>query len=327
MIDGPFWKPLSLLTNGLMRQVRNKEYKLALRTFYRAMKIPLNISGHMKLLGVLTSPCVAGLTSRHPPLVYKYLGTYLARGFRRKTRLAIQLNHYRYLSERISEHFLVHLADHGVRLWEDSIDGLEFSTTLAIPLTNDNEGDLSLFFEINAEKIYQISFTIAPGQPLQVGHAQVLLVGRVQGVGGKYDLIRQAGKSCHGILPGRLLLYAAEAIAEALDIHAVIGLGNEEQIIKEWSADAGVVFDYDQFWHSFNGEKTSGNLFVLPIPFPEKPIKEIKSSRRAQALRKRIFRKQVLDQVRSRFKEESVKERDLRHALPLPQIKSSISSI
>lgn len=316
MINGQFWRTVFALTIGVIRQVRSKEYPFALRTFYRAMKIPLNIPGHVKLLDVLTRPSVMGLTSRHPLLVYKYLGTYLASSFTRKTRLAIQMNHYRYLSERVSENFLARLVDHSVRLWEGNIDGLAFSITLRIPLENDNEGDISLFFEINSEKIYEISFTIAPGYPLQMDHEQVLLIGRVQGVSGKYDLIRQAGKSFHGILPGRLLLYAAEAIAQALDIHVVVGLGNGEQILKDWSARSEVGFDYDEFWHSFNGEKTSGNLFVLPIPFPEKPIEQVKSSRRGQALRKRMFRQQVMDQVRARFEEECLKERDLSHSLP-----------
>jgi uncharacterized protein len=297
-----------ILTLGVIRQIRSKEYPFALRTFYRALKIPLNIPGHVKLLEVLTLPSVMGLTSRYPLLVYKYLGTYLARSFTRSTRLAIQTNHYRYLSERVRENFLAHLFDHSPTLWEHSADNLKFTINLKIPRANDNEGDISLSFETNSIKVYEISFTIAPAHLLNTGIDQVLLIGRVQGVNGKYELIRQTGKACHGILPGRMLIHAAAAIGLALDIHAIVGLGNGEQIHKDWASRSEVEFDYDEFWQSFNSEKNRGNLFVLPIPFAERPLYQIKSSRRGQALRKRLFRQQLMEQVRAHFEERYLKE-------------------
>lgn len=91
---------------------------------------------------------------------------------------------------------------------------------------------------------------------------------------------------------------ALQGIALACNIKAIVGVSNQEQLSN---TDTNNFFNYDLFWHSFGADQTKENLFILPIPFPEKPIELIKSNHRRRTVHKRQYKNQLRQDVYKRF--------------------------
>ncbi len=288
----------------VVRSVLNEGLTTTLRTLLRASPILLHLGGHARLTRLLTRPQMIGLLQRHPRLNYRYLGTYLSHDFDRRTRLKILLNHYGFLAGRVQTDFFVRIFDEKPLLWRERRGEDQFSIGLTFPAVGDHEGDLCLFFAVNAVPVYRLAFSIVPGPIVRIASDQVLFVGCVQGGTGCFDLIRHATRSCQDITPASLLLAAAQGIARSLGIEWMVGVGREQSVSRSHCREADSFFNFDAFWKSCGAEETRNNLFVLPLPFPEKPIQLIAADHRRRTLRKRAYKRQVAQQVLACFKEE-----------------------
>lgn len=294
-------------TLKLIHQVLKKRGLLSVRACFRAMLILPNLPGHIELLRVLAAPPIADLVRRHPRLGYRYLIPYLAHNLSRKSRLTILTNHYRKLKDRLNENALVQIYEDSPVLWKECLGDQTLRITLSFPQEHDYEGDLRLDFKSGDVTLYAMTFTIAPGQALHVDSDQVLLISAIQGASGKVDLLRQITKICHGTSPLYLLLAAVEAVALSLGIGMLVGVGREQQIARRRGENAIRFFDYDGFWSDVSAEKTSGDFYRTPVPFPEKPIELLKSNRRSRALRRRELRNRISEQVQVRFTQRLLK--------------------
>ena len=300
-----------LLAIRVIRLISNKGLFLTLRSCLRAAPIFLNFVGHIKLTKILLHPHVIGLTKRHPRLLYKYLGNYVARCFPRNTRLTILTNHYNYLTKYVNDDFLTRIFEEKIILWREFSGENLFSITLNFPhasYDDDCEGDLSLVFSANGLSLYVMSFTIIPGQVIKIANDQAIFISRVQGLSSHLALLRQATKNFHYISPAALLLVAVQAIALPLNIKAIVGVSTGAQISSRNETDC-FFFDYDEFWRSADAERMNDNMFLLPVPLPEKPIRMIKQTRRSKVLRKRKFKRQLAEQVSGTFSRNFLQNR------------------
>jgi uncharacterized protein VirK/YbjX len=277
----------------------NASFRLV--TFLRALSIIRYARGHLKLLRVISLPHARGLAYRHHRLPYRYLNPYLARGFCKSTRLEALTNHYEYLQGRVSDSFLMRVYEKGETLWEECIEGRSYSIELTFPEEHDWEGDLRLNFKNGPVLLYTLTFSIAPGRYVQAADEQVLLVSAIQGGSHVIHLIKEATKNCNDSSPALLLLAAAQGIALSLDIPAIAGVGTGQQVSRE--GQTGFVFDYDRFWESVTGDELRKDFYVVPVPFPQKPLELVRANRRSRAIRRRELRGRVTEQVRAYFRQ------------------------
>lgn len=222
------------------------------------------------------------------------------------------MNHYNYLTKYVNGDFLTHIFEEKIILWREFSGENLFSITLNFPhasYDDDCEGDLSLVFSANGLSLYVMSFTIIPGQVIKIANDQAIFISRVQGLSSHLALLRQATKSFHYISPADLLLVAVQAIALPLNIKAIVGVSTEAQISSRADGTEFFSFDYDEFWRSADAERMNGNMFLLPVPLPEKPIRMIKQTRRSKVLRKRKFKRQLAEQVSGTFSRNFLQNR------------------
>jgi hypothetical protein len=171
--------------------------------------------------------------------------------------------------------------------WKKEIDGLNYTISISHCFDYPPEGELMLIFSQNQHALYDLTFTIVPGKTIGSSASRVMLVANVQGASGKINDIRRAMKACNRIAPPYVLVSAAESVAAALQINAIVGVSNKQHLWKTNQGPPYFVFDYDEFWESFPGTRSDIGLYEISIPIPIKPLETVKSNQRRRAIRKR----------------------------------------
>lgn len=265
-----------------------------LRNGFRSAQTWLNYAHFQDLKHVLASTALQPLACHHPRLAYKYLVPCLVTGLSRTTRLAIISYHYTYWVTRARTDFFT-LVLQGLEVWQVQLATQRFSIALAYPFESDFEGELSLVFRVDTTPLYTITFTCAPAGAIPLTERAVVLVSRIQGTK-NFALIKQATKILHESTPAALLLQALVGLCQGCGIDMIIGVGTQVQLshIKPDNH-----FDYTRFWQQLGAEYTAHGLFVLPLPFAEKPIHTIKAHHRARTLAKRQYKQQLRETVRN----------------------------
>lgn len=252
----------------------------------------LNYNSFQQLKAVTAGLALGPLLKRQPRFLYKYMVPYAAANFKRSTRLTVLINHYQYIVERASTDFFPAMA-HSPVIWRKSFGSDECTIALSYPLHVSNEAELSLHLTWNSMLTQVVSFVIAPGSVVGATSLQVLLISQVQGFANAAQL-KDITKTLDDITPATLLVHAAYGLATALRIDIAAGVSRENKVGK-WLHRH---FNYDAFWLDLKGAlNEKGDLFLLPIPPPEKPIAEIKRNHRARTLRKRLFKENVRQEV------------------------------
>lgn len=202
--------------------------------------------------------------------------------------------HYAYWVTRARTDFFT-LVLKGLEVWHVQLAAQRFSIALAYPFESDFEGELSLVFRVDATPLYTITFTYAPAGAIPLTEKAVVLVSRVQGTK-NFALIKQTTKLLHESTPAALLLQALGGLCQGCGIDLIVGVGTQVQLshIKPDNR-----FDYTRFWQQLGAEPTTHGLFVLPVPFAEKPIQAIKAHHRARTLAKRQYKLHLREAVRN----------------------------
>ncbi|MEO8561760.1 MAG: DUF535 family protein [bacterium] len=263
----------------------------------------LDVEAHRALRSVLRRPSLAALMSARPDLGRKYLWPCFARYLTRSNRLELMRAHYRILSERTTPSDFAALLERPTPIWEHQPDAIRYAISLEYPPNRwDLEGELSLLFEMGDMPLYRLLVTLGEGAAFGRTEGRVLLIGAVQGNNGQYDAIRTATKACKDVAPRTLLLAAAAGLAEALDVEAILAVGNERHITRHVTSSDKFPFDYDQLWLEMGGVPSDG-FFSLTVPLPEKSIGLVTATHRRRAMQRRASRERVGEQVRDRVEE------------------------
>ena len=212
----PILKSLWAGTTHLIRKLcRGDAFVVAskLRKSVSEEALFVAIVGHFELIRLLNRSGARALAKQHPNYVNKYVAPYLAKSFSQKSRKEILKFHHQYLAEHVTELFYHKILQSPSILWKDIIDGNRYAISLSFDAQWHAEGDLSLCFEMNEVTIYQISFTIVPGNLIGCPAVQALLVSRAQGKKGQAEAIRIATRACRRVAPPHLLMAAVQSIA------------------------------------------------------------------------------------------------------------------
>ncbi len=257
---------------------------------------------HQTVAHSLALPRIRELVKHHPKSTFKYLHGYLSRALDIRARSAILANHYHYLDGRVKADFIGRICRGKIPLWETEAAGHRYGIALTYP--NNEEGELFLTFTEDDTTIFTLSFTIAPGNVLELADEQVAFIGRLQGVVNQRESIRRATKALQEVAPAALLLDAVRAISTAMDIPGIVGVSAENQICLREKRRSSAASVYDEFWISAGAYRASDLGYYLPTELQEKPLSSIQNKYRSRVKRKRQFRSEAVNQIRLAFESQ-----------------------
>lgn len=257
---------------------------------------------HRALLKAIDQPSTRAVRRAFPRMQYRYTLPYLSTSLDWHERWAAMLSHYAFVNKALSADFSRMVLDGTLEVWRTELDGHVMSVGVQglCPVTRHREGELTLCFKMGGAAIYKLSFSIVqlgdlnlPAQRVATRSSRALYVGRVQGVSGAMDAIRQATTLLGDVAPQDLLMAVLQGLAGALNIDTVLGVSDGTCVSRDTIAQSGSSFCYGQFWARYAGQVLEGGHHLVSLPVIEKPLSEIAAKHRKRTQRKRDFKRQV----------------------------------
>jgi uncharacterized protein VirK/YbjX len=282
--------------------------KLAVQKYYwspvRLPRVVWTMAGKVptqfRVLRVLSQPAYRQLMKVNPRFPLKYLGLdYLARGLTVKQQAECFIHHYRRLSDLLPENVLAKLLLDDLLL-DDIREGDDsFSVKMGLSRPWDDEGELSLNFEVNGKVVFVLSFTFIPGWVVRSDAREVVLISRLQGVKGAYGEIRRATKAMCDIAPPAFLFAVLCGVAEAFGISAMAGItGIMKPEFHFYEGEAAHINQaYDGFFTELGATKGSAGFYLAPMPPEEKPMTSIKQGHKIRTRNKRAFKREITRRI------------------------------
>ncbi len=238
-----------------------------------------------------------------PTRFLKFSRQNYSKDFSTADRAAILLNHYAYLPRHLSQAFLSKIVTGQAVVWEMDAETSSLEICLTTSSPTDREGELTLYFKMNAVGIYAMSFVIVPAGLVGVNNSgSAILVTRLQGFKGQDNLVKFATKSMVDISIPRVLMSALCGIALALEIKHILGISADKQVSTgSVSHPQDFASAYDEFWTLLGGNRLASGYFHFPAPLPEKSYALIKRHRWSRVKNRRAFRRKVTEHVRQKL--------------------------
>jgi uncharacterized protein VirK/YbjX len=259
-----------------------------------------NISTQIRVIRVLSRPAYRQLMKANPRFPLKHSGlNYLARGLTVRQQAECFIHHYRRLPDVLPEDVLLRVLLEDFILDEIHEGDDHFVVRMGLSRPWDDEGELSLNFEVNGEVVFVLSFTIVPGHIVQSEAPEVMLVSRLQGVKGRYDEIQRATRKLYDIAPPAFLFAALCGVAEAFGVKAMAGItGAMKPEFHFYEGEAPHIEQaYDGFFTELGATKGPTNFYLAPMPPPEKPMTAIKQGHKIRTRNKRAFKRQIAGRI------------------------------
>jgi uncharacterized protein VirK/YbjX len=285
---------------SVWKLARQKYYWSPTRVFRIVWTMARNIPTQIRVLRVLSRPAYRQLMKVNPRFPLKYSGLdYLARGLTVKQQAECFIHHYRRLPDVLPEDVLVKVLLEDFLLDEIHEGDARFTVTMGLSRPWDDEGELSLNFEVNGEVVFILSFTIVPGWVVQSEAQEVVLVSRLQGVKGSYDEIQRATKTMCDVAPPALLFAALCGVAEAFGIEAMAGItGAMKPEFHFYEGEAAHIEQaYDGFFTELGATKGRANFYLGRMPPEEKPMSSIKQGHKIRTRKKRAFKRAITQRI------------------------------
>jgi uncharacterized protein VirK/YbjX len=251
------------------------------------------LARHRDVVSFFEQPSLAPLRSM--PLANKYLSAYLGKNLGKVSRCEILLHHYRRIVESAVPDFFECVFTGSYLLWSREDAHGSCAIKLMFNQPGHYEGDLSVVFMSNEQRIFDISFTIVPGYAIGSSTKELLFIARVQGAKNRFAEIKRATKTCSDVAPQHMLMLAIQSIAEALGITAVAGVAHDNVLPNEEGEP--LKFDYDGFWKNWVDRPTARHFYEMPVPLPRTALSEIQTGHRRRTNKKRAFKNQVGDDI------------------------------
>lgn len=200
-------------------------------------------------------------------------------------RIKLVEEHLNFLTRTMNENFLRELyGGKEILLWKMPLDETlgEMRLVLFIHGGQKKEGlaSIILFLSDNTA-VYQIMFWIAKDSAENFS----MYIGALQGpnVENSKDLIKVLTKKCHAYRTKNLILYAAQAVARALNLKKIYAVTNEGYYANNHiRADRKLKTSFSDFWQECGGSPTNDKrFFELPLVEKRKTFEEIPTQKRA----------------------------------------------
>ncbi|MBI2733677.1 MAG: DUF535 family protein [Aquabacterium sp.] len=271
-------------------------------TLLRMGKVVLTWQQHQSLLSVIDQPGTRAVRAAFPRMPYRYTLPYLSTSLDWQARWSAMRTHYTVVNQAFQSDFSRRVLDDTLDVWRSEHNGhiMTVSVQGLCPVTRHREGELTLCFKMGGAALYKLSFSIVGLADLnlslergQTRSAHALYVGRVQGVCGAMEAIRQATTLLGDVAPQDVLMAVLSGLAAALHIDTVLGVSDGTCVSRDTIAQSGSSFCYGQFWARYGGQVLEGGHHLISLPVAEKPLSEIAAKHRKRTQRKREFKREV----------------------------------
>ncbi|MDF4001854.1 DUF535 family protein [Luteibacter sp. PPL552] len=244
----------------------------ALRYVIRSLYAPRL---HDRWMAMLFSDALSPLLARDTHLFERWQHRWVSRGFSRRQKLRLLLDHYAYLPTLLGPEALAGLGrGERINVARTSLkDGRELRVFLAAPILRCLEGELVIGLSLDHEPVVSMTLTLCPD-------AGYVLVGCVQGARSETTLtdIRAITRACHGLRPKDLLLSMVRVIARKVGVPTVRGPGNRAHVFGNTTR---VKACYDTFWLEAGAMRGDDGLFGTPSDEPVRSIARVDSKHRS----------------------------------------------
>jgi hypothetical protein len=232
------------------------------------------------------------------PLKYSSLH-YLARGLTIAQQAECFIHHYRRLPDVLPENVLTQVLLEDILLDEMQAGDDRFAVRMGLSRPWDDEGELSLNYEVNGKVVFVLSFTIIPGWVVQSEAREVVLVSRLQGVKGCFDEIQRATKTMYDVAPPALLFAALCGVAEAFGIERMAGItAAMKPGFHFYEGEAAHIQQaYDEFFIELGAIRGPADFYLAPMPPQEKPMTSIKRGHKTRTRKKRAFKQEIMQRI------------------------------
>lgn len=273
-----FGKPLKRarqLFEVLIHPARHLEYRKAISEARRRA-----LAGQSALLGL------------------KYLGIYLAEFFTTEVRRQIIMFHFDFLARKMACPRAARLWSDGAVLWSscDEAGGHHYSIVLEPSALSPMEGESQLRFLMDGRMLCTMTFSILDGASIRLPCREALFIGGVQGGLGCRQEIRIAAKANGEIVPSAMLLLAAKALGEALEIGHVAGISSDQHAAMGYARQK-IVLSYDALWLDAGATRTDEGFFIV-VPGSEGWSAQITGKHRSRTRRKRALKERIKANIR-----------------------------
>jgi uncharacterized protein VirK/YbjX len=286
------------------RELTQRGVSGLLRVVGRFLGVAFRYPAHRAIVRVINGPSTRAVCEAFPRLAYRYTLPYLSLHFDRDMRYDMLRTHYALVNEALSPAFVAKVLAGALCVWHKQADGHALAVHVKGPcaVTRHREGEMTLAFQLDGEVLYELSFAFVRAAALLPGQARsthAIYVGRVQGLPGQYERIRQVTKVCGEVAPPDVLMAGLAGLARALGIQHIVGVDNHNNISHETIRRSRTSFEYAELWGRYNARFIEGGHAVMDLPFAEKPITDIAARHRKRTLLKREFKKGLADQVQA----------------------------
>src|SRR3954452_17265585 len=127
----------------------------------KSPRVFMHLQGHLELVKVLKPYRQANLISSRTYAIYT--SSYISKTLSIKEKLEILHYHYSYLKKIFDPVSIEQLFKSGLPCWSESVPPSVFNVPLIFSGMLEFEGSLSLFFNVNAVRIFTMSFSFIPG--------------------------------------------------------------------------------------------------------------------------------------------------------------------
>mgnify|MGYP002623660851 CR=1 FL=1 len=212
-------------------------------------------------------------------------------------RIKLIEEHFEFLTQAMNENFLLQLYGGGKSfLWSMPLDEnlKEMQLVICMQSGQKKEGLASIVLELaNNTPVYQIMFWIAKDSAENFS----MWIGALQGpnVENSKDLIKILTKKCHAYRTKNLILYAAQAVARALNLKKIYAVTNYGYYANNHiRTDRKLKTSFSDFWQECGGVPVEDKRFYeLPLTENRKTFEEIPTQKRA-VYRRRF---ELLDEI------------------------------
>ena len=262
-------------------------------------------------------PVFQDLLQAYPRLVHKVYRHYLSKSLSCRQRVALLVDHYRFILQQGWGKLMVDAAHEAVLLGSlPGKAGSLYHLHLSSLFRMDREGEMVLQLTHGDDLLYTVVFTFfgcRTRAPMEVG----VRIGCIQGPKGEEGLrrVREATRDLHGMRPKFLMLRLVRQLAWEHGCRSMILVGNDNRTVHHSARKNGrLLADYNGFWQELGAQARRDGDFELPCEnLPPLMLDDIASKKRSEARKRHELTLAMIGTLRSGLDNHSV-------AVPLPGI-------
>lgn len=176
----------------------------------------------------------------------------------------------------------------GLTLWLKEVDGVRFSMCLRRGSTKIPEGELSVFFYADNDRLHSISFSWVL---VKNAHGEREICPYISRNQARWRMDTEPLEKFERAFPQNSPSYfcysALQGVAAAMGASRVLAIRGEDQCCYDPNDVKHFANAYDAFWTVLGGSDSHPLGYEIPVPFLMKPLSEVSSKHRKRATLRR----------------------------------------